>query len=69
LVVNVAAVLYIAQTKRLCGLRGGHAAYEAERHETSLLEVEEAAGTGPGPLQTVGDTAPASASARRGRHR
>jgi uncharacterized membrane protein (DUF2068 family) len=69
LVVNVAAVLYIALTKRLFGLRGGHAAYEAERHETSLLEVEEAAGTGPGPLQTVGDTAPASASARRGRHR
>jgi uncharacterized membrane protein (DUF2068 family) len=47
LVVNVAAVLYIALTKRLFGLRGGHAAYEAERHETSLLEVEQAAGTEP----------------------
>ena len=40
--VNVAAVLYILLSKRLFGLRGGHAAYEAERHETSLLEVETA---------------------------
>jgi uncharacterized membrane protein (DUF2068 family) len=43
LVVNVAAVLYILLSKRLFGLRGGHAAYEAERHEVSLLEVEVAA--------------------------
>jgi uncharacterized membrane protein (DUF2068 family) len=39
-IINVAAVLYILLSKRLFGLRGGHAAYEAERHETSLLEVE-----------------------------
>jgi uncharacterized membrane protein (DUF2068 family) len=43
LIINVAAVLYILLTKRLFGVRGGHAAYEAERHETSLLEVETAA--------------------------
>jgi uncharacterized membrane protein (DUF2068 family) len=43
LVINIAAVLYIALSKRLFGLRGGHAAYLAERHETSLLEVEIAA--------------------------
>jgi uncharacterized membrane protein (DUF2068 family) len=43
LLVNIGAVLYILLTKRLFGLRGGHAAYMAERHETSLLEVEEAA--------------------------
>jgi uncharacterized membrane protein (DUF2068 family) len=43
LVINVAAVLYILLSKRLFGLRGGKAAHEAERHETSLLEVEEAA--------------------------
>ncbi len=43
LIVNLAAVAYILLSKRLFGLRGGHAAYEAERHETSLLEVEEAA--------------------------
>lgn len=46
LAINVAAVLYIALGKRLFGLRGGHAAYEAERHEASLLEVEAAAGHG-----------------------
>ena len=46
LVINVAAVVYILLTKRLFGLRGGHAAYEAERHETSVLEVQAAAGGG-----------------------
>src|SRR5262249_46674871 len=50
LVLNLAAVLYILLTKRLFGVRGGHAAYEAERHETSLLEVEVAAGGGPVPV-------------------
>ena len=44
---NVAAVVYLLLTKRLFGIRGGHAAYLAERHEASLLEVEEAAGTEP----------------------
>jgi uncharacterized membrane protein (DUF2068 family) len=40
--INVAAVLYILLSKRLFGLRGGKAAYEAQRHEASLLEVEAA---------------------------
>lgn len=40
LVINIAAVIYILLSKRLFGLRGGKAAYEAERHEASLLEVE-----------------------------
>lgn len=43
LVINIVAVLYILLSKRLFGLRGGHAAHEAERHETSFLEVEIAA--------------------------
>lgn len=43
LVVNVAAVVYLVWSKRLFGLRGGHAAFEAERHSVSLLEVEQAA--------------------------
>jgi uncharacterized membrane protein (DUF2068 family) len=43
LVFNIAAVLYLLLTKRLFGLRGGHAAVEAERHSASLLEVEHAA--------------------------
>jgi uncharacterized membrane protein (DUF2068 family) len=42
LLVNVAAVLYLVLSKRLFGVRGGHAAYEASLHEVSLLEVEEA---------------------------
>jgi uncharacterized membrane protein (DUF2068 family) len=42
LVVNVAAVLYLLFSKRLFGIRGGHAAYEATLHEISLLEVEHA---------------------------
>lgn len=41
-VINVAAVLYILLSKRLFGLRGGKTAYEAKRHEASLMEVEAA---------------------------
>ena len=44
LALNIVAVLYILIGKRLFGLRGGHAAFEAERRGESLLEVEEAAG-------------------------
>jgi uncharacterized membrane protein (DUF2068 family) len=44
LVVNILAVLYILLTKRLFGLRGGAAAFEAERRNASLIEVEQAAG-------------------------
>jgi uncharacterized membrane protein (DUF2068 family) len=40
LIINIAAVLYIVLSKRLFGLRGGHPAYLAERHDTSLLELE-----------------------------
>ena len=49
---NVFAVVYILWTKRLFGFRGGRAAFEAERHSQSLLEVEQprraAAGVGRG---------------------
>ncbi|GAB4012889.1 DUF2127 domain-containing protein [Nocardioides ultimimeridianus] len=41
--VNIAAVVYLVWSKRLFGVRGGHAAFEAERHADSLLEVEHAA--------------------------
>jgi uncharacterized membrane protein (DUF2068 family) len=50
LALNVVAVLYILIGKRLFGLRGGHAAFEAERRSASLMEVEEAAGEPPAPL-------------------
>ena len=42
-VINVGAVAYLLWTKRLFGLRGGHAAFLAERHQASLLEVERSA--------------------------
>jgi len=45
-VVNVAAVIYLLLAKRLFGLRGGRAAYDAERHGEQLLEVEASAVTG-----------------------
>ena len=41
--INVAFVLYILLSKRLFGIRGGAAAYEAERASESLLEVEKSA--------------------------
>lgn len=43
LLLNVFAVVYLVWTKRLFGLRGGHASFEAERHGESLLEVERSA--------------------------
>ncbi len=43
LLLNLFAVVYLVWTKRLFGARGGRAAFEAERHGTSLLEVERAA--------------------------
>ena len=39
LLVNLAAVGYLLWTKRLFGIRGGHTAFEAERHSDSLLEI------------------------------
>jgi uncharacterized membrane protein (DUF2068 family) len=41
--VNVFAVVYIAWTKRLFGIRGGREAFERERQSESLLEIEAAA--------------------------
>jgi len=43
LAVNLFAVGYLLWTKRLFGLRGGRAAFEAERQSQSLIEVEQAA--------------------------
>ena len=47
LVINLFAVAYILWTKRLFGFRGGHAAFEAERRNDSLLEVEQSASLEP----------------------
>ena len=46
LLLNLLAVLYILLAKRLFGLRGGHRAFEEERHGAALLEVREAAAVG-----------------------
>ena len=43
LVINLVAVVYLVSSKRLFGVRGGHAAFRAERESESLLEVEQAA--------------------------
>jgi uncharacterized membrane protein (DUF2068 family) len=43
LLVNIVAVFYLVRSKRLFGVRGGHAAFQAERQSESLLEVEAAA--------------------------
>jgi len=61
-VINVAAVVYLLLAKRLFGLRGGRAAYESERHEESLLEVEEAAETtqGDSPADSSSNPAPST---------
>jgi len=65
LALNIVAVLYILIGKRLFGLRGGHAAFEAERRGESLIEVEQAAGEAGGepkaPLPVRGRPAPDSA--------
>ncbi|HEX4431601.1 MAG TPA: DUF2127 domain-containing protein [Frankiaceae bacterium] len=42
-IINLAAIAYLVYSKRLFGVRGGRAAFEAERHSQSLLEVEESA--------------------------
>jgi len=43
LIINLFAIAYILWTKRLFGFRGGHDAFEAERRNDSLLEVEQSA--------------------------
>ncbi len=43
--INVAAVVYLLFAKRLFGLRGGRAAYDAERRGEQLLDIEREAGT------------------------
>ena len=59
LALNVFAVVYLLWTKRLFGIRGGHAAFERERQNVSLLEVERAAlgdGSEPEPSQPEAQT-------------
>ena len=59
LVVNLFAVAYILWTKRLFGFRGGLGAFEAERRNDSLLELEHA-GVLENSKATQGDQDPAA---------
>jgi uncharacterized membrane protein (DUF2068 family) len=43
LIINLFAIAYLLWTKRLFGFRGGHAGFEAERRNDSLLELVKAA--------------------------
>jgi uncharacterized membrane protein (DUF2068 family) len=43
LILNLFAVAYILWTKRLFGFRGGRGAFDAERRNDSLIELEDAA--------------------------
>ncbi len=43
LVINLLLVIYLIWTKRLLGVRGGKAAYEARLRGESVVEVEQAA--------------------------
>lgn len=43
LLINLILVAYLVWTKHLFGVRGGRAAYEAERRSASLIEIERAA--------------------------
>ena len=56
---NVAAIVYLLLSKRLFGLRGGRAAYDAERRGEQLLEVETGAVRGGSGTPTVDPLAPA----------
>ncbi|MEN3360821.1 MAG: hypothetical protein V7637_4803 [Mycobacteriales bacterium] len=59
LIINLGAVVYLVYSKRLFGVRGGGKAFEAERHEASLLEVETSAHLSP-----AAPTAPAPPTGR-----
>lgn len=63
LVINVAAVVYLVYSKRLFGVRGGHAAFEAERESEAILEVDTAAGEGPAAATAVAAPKPVDSPA------
>ncbi len=62
-VINLLLVIYLVWTKRLFGIRGGKAAYEARLRSESVIEVEQAALAAASPGQPGHGAAP-PASAR-----
>jgi|tagenome__1003787_1003787.scaffolds.fasta_scaffold20806694_2 uncharacterized membrane protein (DUF2068 family) len=66
-ILNVFAVVYLLYTKRLFGLRGGKAAFERERANVSLIEVQKAALEQHGPSRhPVTERDPESGAPREG---
>ena len=68
LIINLFAIAYILWTKRLFGFRGGHSAFEAERRNDSLLELEHAAAAA-GDGDSMGDQDPGTDSHTSSRER
>src|SRR2546429_8276766 len=60
LVVNLLLVIHLVWTKRLFGVRGGKAAYEAKLRSESVLEVEQAALAPPARAAQSGSEHPAT---------
>jgi uncharacterized membrane protein (DUF2068 family) len=60
--INLLLVVYLVWTRRLFGVRGGKAAYEARLHSESVIEVEQAAlvAASPGQPGQAGQAEPAS---------
>jgi uncharacterized membrane protein (DUF2068 family) len=69
LAVNLALVVYLLVTRRLFGIRGGKAAYDARLQEASVLEAAAeaagltTAGAAPAPVATAGTDATATETA------
>jgi uncharacterized membrane protein (DUF2068 family) len=62
--INLLLVIYLVWTRRLFGLRGGKAAYEARLRTESVIEVEQAALTAASPGQPGHGVAPPEKTAQ-----
>jgi uncharacterized membrane protein (DUF2068 family) len=62
--INLLLVIYLVWTRRLFGLRGGKAAYEARLRTESVIEVEQAALAAASPGQPGQGAAPAERTAQ-----
>jgi uncharacterized membrane protein (DUF2068 family) len=63
-VINLLLVIYLVWTKRLFGVRGGRAAYEARLRTESVIEMEQAALAAASPGQLGHGTAPPEGTAQ-----
>ena len=65
-VINLLLVIYLVWTRRLFGVRGGKAAYDARLRTESVIEVEQAALAAASPGQPGHGTAPPARTAQSG---